>query len=229
MQNPSNLQMLDNPAWHALNGPQLHLANVSGGGARYLPEVVPFAAVARPDESSAKELNGLLVPGDTFFLIGELPPLQSGWQIKHQLPCLQMISERPLEAPDPSIPLLELSPEAAAELYALVQLVQPGYFMPETWRMGRYTGIRENGQLVAVAGERMRLDGLTELSAICTHPGFTGRGYAGQLIAGLVNRQRAEGSTPFLHVASHNERAIRLYEKLGFKTRREITFHLLSC
>ncbi|MGE7778271.1 GNAT family N-acetyltransferase [Chitinophaga sp. NPDC101104] len=229
MQNPINLHMLDNPAWHALNGPQLHLAKVSGGGARYFPEVVPFAAVARPDESCATELNGLLVPGETFYLIGELPPLQPGWQIKHQLPCLQMISERPLEAPSPSAPLSDLSPAEAAELYDLVQRVQPGYFMPETWRMGRYTGIRENGRLVAVAGERMRLDGLTELSAICTHPDFTGRGYAGQLIAGLVDRQRADGITPFLHVASHNERAIRLYEKLGFATRREITFHLLSC
>lgn len=228
MQKTINLTILDNPAWHALNGPQAHLAKISGGGARYLPEVVPFAAVASPDAESARQLDGLLGPGDTFFLIGELPPPAAGWTVRSQLPCLQMISEHPLEAPGPAISITDLTPAEARELYDLVQLVQPGYFMPETGRMGRYTGIREDGRLVAVAGERMRLNGLTELSAICTHPDYTGRGYAGHLVAGLVHRQRAEGITPFLHVAGHNLRAIRLYEKLGFCTRREITFTLLS-
>lgn len=214
MQKTIDLTMLDNPAWHALNGPQAHLSKVSGSGARYLPEVVPFAAVASPEAESARQLDGLLAPGGSFFLIGELPPLASGWMVRSQLPCLQMISERLPEAPDPAVSIIDLTPAEAAELYDLVQLVQPGYFMPETWRMGRYTGIRENGRLVAVAGERMRLDGLTELSAICTHPDHTGRGYAGQLVAGLVHRQRAEGITPFLHVAGQND--------------REITFTLLS-
>lgn len=228
MQKTTDETMLGNPAWHALNGPQAHLAQISAGGARYLPEVVPFAAVASPSAANARQLDGLLKPGDTFFLIGELPPVADGWTVHSELPCLQMISERPLAAPDPAISITDLTPADATELHDLVQLVQPGYFMPETWRMGRYTGIREHGRLVAVAGERMRLNGLTELSAICTHPEYTGRGYAGHLVAGLVNRQRAEGITPFLHVAGHNERAIRLYEKLGFRTRREITFTLLS-
>lgn len=227
MENVMDLRQLNNPAYYAITGPQAHLAKVSGGGARYFPEVVPFAAVARPDAACAGELNGLLEPGENFFLIGELPPLEAGWEIRSQLPCLQMVSEKIPDAPDPSIPITDLTPADADDMYTLMQLVQPGYFMPETRRMGRYTGIRHNGQLVTLAGERMRLNGLSELSAIVTHPGFTGRGYAGQLVAGLVNRQRAEGITPFLHVATHNERAIRLYRHMGFETRREITFHLL--
>lgn len=227
MHNEPDFTLLDNPAWHALNSVQRHLAGKSGNAARYFPEVVPFAALAQPDAASGKELNELLTAGESFFLIGSLPPLPDNWEVRKELVCLQMVSESPLDAPDPSFSIQQLTPEDAGEMYALVQLVQPGYFMPETYRMGRYTGIRQNGQLVAIAGERMRLNGLSELSAICTHPDFTGRGYAGQLIAGLVNRQREEGITPFLHVAEHNTGAIRLYEKLGFRTRREISFHLL--
>lgn len=228
MHNKPDLTLLDNPPWHALNSVQSHLARISGNAARYFPEVVPFAAVAQPDAASGKELDGLLTAGESFFLIGNLPPLPDSWEVRNELVCLQMVSEAPLNAPDPAFSIQLLTPEDAADMYALVQLVQPGYFMQDTYRMGRYTGIRQNGQLVAIAGERMRLNGLAELSAICTHPDFTGRGYAGQLIAGLVNHQRAEGITPFLHVAGHNTGAIRLYEKLGFRTRREISFHLLS-
>jgi ribosomal protein S18 acetylase RimI-like enzyme len=102
--------------------------------------------------------------------------------------------------------------------------VQPGYYEPGTYQLGNYFGIRQQNKLVAIAGERMRLDGLTEISAICTDPDYAGRKYAQQLIAALCQHNLQQGLTPFLHVIETNERAIRLYEYMGFVVRRTISF-----
>ena len=111
-----------------------------------------------------------------------------------------------------------------AEMTALVNKVLPGYYKPGTRLMGDYYGIKNNGQLVSMAGERMRLNGLTEISAVVTDAAFTGRKYAQQLTAWITNKKLAEGITPFLHTAATNERAIKLYEYLGFTKRRVIDF-----
>ncbi|MBL7779754.1 MAG: GNAT family N-acetyltransferase, partial [Saprospiraceae bacterium] len=112
----------------------------------------------------------------------------------------------------------------ASDLAALVNLVQPGYFRKKTGQMGNYFGIYLDGVLAAVTGERMRMNGHTEISAVVTHPDYTGRGLASQLVAYAVNQNLAAGQLPFLHVTEDNVRAIALYEKLGFQTRRKMDF-----
>jgi predicted GNAT family acetyltransferase len=113
-------------------------------------------------------------------------------------------------------------------MFTLINKVQPGYYEKDTHLLGNYFGIRQEGVLVAIAGERMRPEGLTEVSAICTDPAYTGRGYARQLTAHVCRRNLEQGLTPYLHVLQSNQRAIGIYESLGFKARRMISFWKLK-
>jgi predicted GNAT family acetyltransferase len=124
--------------------------------------------------------------------------------------------------------IIQLSAENADEVYDLVSLVQPGYFQRKTFMLGNYYGIFKERRLVALTGERMKTDDFTELSAIVTHPEHTGNGYAKQLIAEAAGNVFASGKSPYLHVAESNDSAIRLYEKLGFTTRRKMSFWHIS-
>ena len=106
----------------------------------------------------------------------------------------------------------------ADEMLALTELTKPGPFGKRTPELGTYLGIRDSGRLVAMAGERLRVPGFTEISAVCTHPEYQGHGFARMLISSVIRRTTARGDTPFLHVAQVNTRAIQVYEQLGFKT-----------
>ena len=114
------------------------------------------------------------------------------------------------------------------EMLALVELTKPGPFFRRTPELGSYLGIREKGQLVAMAGERLRPLGHTEISAVCTHPEYRGRGYASSLVSTLIQKITKRGEIPFLHVRTENVGAIRVYEKLGFKTRRMINIIIVK-
>jgi ribosomal protein S18 acetylase RimI-like enzyme len=166
----------------------------------------------------------MLEPGEIFYLIGELPPLPAYFTVLKELPCAQMVLQKPARPVENIVPLQQLTANDKDEMFSLINKVQPGYYEPETYQLGNYFGIRQDGKLVAIAGERMRLDGLTEISAICTDPEYTGRKYAQQLIWGLCKYNLNHNITPFLHVIETNERAIRLYEYIGFVRRRTISF-----
>ncbi|HXB96331.1 MAG TPA: GNAT family N-acetyltransferase, partial [Puia sp.] len=154
--------------------------------------------------------------------------LPAAWTLEHHLPCAQLLAPENLHCmPQPKEEITLLGPTDKEDMFQLINSIQPGYYHPETWQTGDYCGIRKTGRLVAMAGERMRMTGFNELSAICTHPEFTGRGYAQQLISWLCRRQAAKGITPFLHVSLANQKALRLYIHLGFRHRREISFHRL--
>lgn len=114
------------------------------------------------------------------------------------------------------------------QLLNLVNLVQPGYFKENTIKLGDYYGIFKNQKLVAVTGERMKMNDFMEISAVITHPEHIGRGYAKQLVTQVANKVFEQNKTPYLHVAERNTGAIKLYEKLGFKTRRKISFWNLT-
>jgi predicted GNAT family acetyltransferase len=137
-----------------------------------------------------------------------------------------MVCEHP-PAPVEGPPLLELGGDDVPEMLALAELTQPGPFGPRTLELGRYIGIRVDRRLAAMAGERMRPDGATEISAVCTHPDFTGRGYARALMTPLMADAFAAGRRPILHVKTENG-AKRLYERLGFTVRHAMSLTLIS-
>lgn len=215
---------LDNPAWWALNGVQ---RSFSGGGAvakRFRRGILPFAAYDQASTENIAALDELLEPGEVFFLIGALSSLPSHWELIGELPCAQMILQRPVGEIPSETPVTPLTASDRDDMFDLINKVQPGYYEPDTHQLGNYYGIRQEGQLVAIAGERIRLDGLTEVSAVCTDPDHTGRGYAQLLTKQVCRHNLEQGITPFLHTLTTNERAIRMYEYLGFRQRRIISF-----
>lgn len=131
-------------------------------------------------------------------------------------------------APPQPLDFLELGDPDAPEMLALATLTEPGPFFANTHRLGGFIGIREGSRLVAMAGERMKLPGYTEVSGVCTHPDFRGRGYAGRLMRIVAARIIAQGDRPFLHAYADNQGAIALYETLGFRPRSEMTVRFLA-
>ncbi|HVW62153.1 MAG TPA: GNAT family N-acetyltransferase [Puia sp.] len=215
---------LDNPAWWALNGIQRSFATGGGAAGRYRRGILPFAAYDHASPKNITALDELLDPGEVFFLIGALPSLPSHWELIRQLPCVQMVLQQPLGEIPSETPVIPLTAADRDDMFDLINKVQPGYYERDTHQLGNYYGIRQEGQLVAIAGERIRLDGLTEVSAVCTDPGHTGMGYAQFLTKQVCRHNLEQGITPFLHTLTTNERAIRVYEHLGFRQRRIISF-----
>ena len=209
---------LDNPIWHSLRTRHAGLALNADGAARYPRAVAPFGAVESATEHAAVQLASLIADGDSIYLVGVAPPAPPGWTLNPQKPMLQMIcsSRVPATRGPETVRLGEVHRD---DMLALTALVFPGFFRARTLEMGDYHGIYDGSRLVAMAGERMRLDGYQELSAVCTHPGYTGRGYAQHLLALLCNAAFDRGFMPFLHVYSDNTRAIAVYRKLGFADR----------
>ncbi len=227
---------LDNPAWTALTGPQAHLAERRGRAARYPVDVAPFAAVADPgaagpDGTGAAtgagwaDLAALVGPGGVAVVpeAPERPP--AGWELVGAIPGVQMDGSGSTAAPDPEA--VVLGPADVPEMLDLAARTRPGPFLDRTPTLGTYLGIRRGGALVAMAGERMRPPGWTEISAVCTDPAYRGQGLAGRLVRAVAVGIRARGDIPFLHAAADNHAGIRLYERLGFTHRRDIHFAAL--
>jgi GNAT superfamily N-acetyltransferase len=217
---------LDNPAWYALSETHACFAIGNDEVKRYQPHIVAFAAY-HSSEHISRHLNDLIAADESFFIIGDLPAPDSGYILESILPCAQMICTKWIETTI-SAAIEKLDERNDAAITTLINLVQPGYYKPGTRLMGDYYGIYQDDQLVSITGERMRMYGLTEVSAVVTHPAYTGRRYAQQLVAHVVNKNLAAGITPFLHVAATNERAINIYELLGFTTRKLINFTKLK-
>ena len=224
MQFQESLSTLDAPAWNALTSVQQGFATGTGHVKRYRRGILPFAAFEPGYENETGALTAMVQPGEIFYLIGELPPLPDHFTVLKELPCVQMVLQKPVPAIEINATVLPLTANDKEDMFNLINKVQPGYYELDTYQLGNYFGIRQGGKLVAIAGERMRLDGLTEISAICTDPDYTGRKYAQQLIAALCQHNLKQGITPILHVIETNERAIRLYEYMGFVIRRTISF-----
>jgi ribosomal protein S18 acetylase RimI-like enzyme len=224
MHHSDPLSKLDAPAWNAITSAQQSFATGTGHVKRYRRGILPFAAFEPGHEKEISSLSSLLEPEEIFYLIGELPPLPDHFIVLKELPCVQMVLQNPVPPIENTATISRLTATDKEAMFNLINKVQPGYYELETYQLGNYVGIWQQDMLVAIAGERMRLDGLAEISAICTDPAFTGRKYAQQLIAGLCHYHLQQGITSFLHVLETNERAIRLYEYMGFVTRRTISF-----
>jgi ribosomal protein S18 acetylase RimI-like enzyme len=215
------VETLDNPVWHSLVGPHARFAQHKGPAVRYQPDVTPFAALPdEPDDDAWAALAELTGPEAYSVLFrAEVDPPE-GWEVTVRFPTLQMVASRPA-AEGGRENVVPLGQPDVAEMLELVGRTVPGPFFERTIELGTYLGIRDGRRLVAMAGERMRLEGFVEISAVCTDADRRGRGLARSLVSELVTRIETTGATPVLHVLADNASAIRLYERLGFAVRRE--------
>jgi ribosomal protein S18 acetylase RimI-like enzyme len=207
--------MLDNPFWASLTTPHAAFAIGDGSVRRYPADVAPFLAVA---EAGMPLPQSLVATGEAVIVVGPRPV---GGTIEDHGVILQMVCDATPEVPD-GPPLVQLGEEHRADVLALTALVYPHYFRPRTMELGRFFGIYDGPHLAAITGERMGFPGFRELSTVCTHPDYVGRGLARRVLAHITADLHTRGVTPFLHVSPDNTRAIRLYEQIGFRVRREI-------
>lgn len=220
------MDALDNPVWQSLTTQHASLALTAGPAARYPAAIAPFAAVDADSGRAANQLTSLVGDGEAVFLVGVAPEAPPGWVLEPKKPVLQMIcGVQPEAMPGPvAVPM---TAGQVPDMLALTDLVFPGFFRPRTLDMGDYFGIYDGPRLAAMAGERMRLDGYQEMSAVCTHPAYTGRGYAQYLLTLLCRRAFERRFTPFLHVYADNSRAIGVYRRIGFTDRTLLPLWLL--
>ncbi|MFJ5264860.1 GNAT family N-acetyltransferase [Streptomyces sp. NPDC088387] len=210
--------LLDNAVWAALAGPHAHIAERVGLAARYPADVYAFAALADPADPAAwTDLRTLVESGSTVKLKG-VERVPAGWEVVGGGEGVQLVDTgvRAEHAPE-AVPL---GPDDVPEILDLVARTRPGPFLRRTVELGTYLGIRDEGRLIAMAGERLRLPGWTEISAVCTDPAHRGRGLAGRLVRAVAAGIRERGDTPLLHASATNTQAIRLYESIGFTLRR---------
>jgi ribosomal protein S18 acetylase RimI-like enzyme len=211
---------LDNPAWSALTGPQSFLAEQHGLAARFPADMSPFHAIGSPDGWA--DLAELTAPGSEFAMSGEFLDPPPGWEITMEWPAVQMVGTR--MTGEPFAEAVELGAADVPEMLDLVERTKPGPFRKRTVELGRYLGVRRDGKLVAMAGERLRVPGYTEISAVCTDPEYRGQGLAAGLMRAVAEGILASGATPFLATLASNAPAIRVYERLGFSHRRDVLF-----
>ncbi|MEZ4713392.1 MAG: GNAT family N-acetyltransferase [Caldilineaceae bacterium] len=221
-----SFSLLDNVAWHALNSYHRRLAIQGQRAARYQPDVFFVAAMAQNEPAAFHELRTLVAPDETIIVAGSLPPDLAGWAIMRAHVTQQMVCEELTSHPHRNA--ITLTATDVPDMLELVRLTQPGPFLQRTIEMGQYIGLREEGKLVAMAGERVHLPGFCEISAICTHPDYRGRGYGAALTTLAAARIMERQEIPFLHVLRTNAVAMKLYEKSGFRFRKEIELTLLK-
>ena len=212
---------LDNVAWNSLTSRHKHLGVIGEKAAKYRSHVSMIAGIAENSTEAFTELAEISEPGIPVALIGNDPPEgHPDWMVRRAGEAYQMVIEIPIKYEEKEI--VRLTPEDVPEMMKLVELTQPGPFSPGTIEMGDYIGIKVDGKLVAMGGERMKPEGYTEVSGICTHPDHRGKGYAKAITGYLTNAILERGEVPFLHAFTNNTPAIKLYEKLGYKKRRTI-------
>ena len=214
---------LDNPALASLTGPHAHFAERRGRVLRYPVDVSPWLAL--PDQPEARDWVDLAVlagPGAEVPLNGYCGDVPADWEITFHVGGVQLVDDGMAAEPDPEA--VRLGPADVPEMLDLVARTQPGPFLPRTVELGTYLGIRREGVLVAMAGERLRPPGWTEISAVCTDAAVRGQGLATRLIRAVAHGVRERGETPFLHTSARNTHAILLYESLGFRLRRHTAF-----
>jgi ribosomal protein S18 acetylase RimI-like enzyme len=215
--------VLDNPVWLSLHGEHARFAQVHGEAARYNPEVAPFAAlVDDPSPRCWGDLVALFGPGAELVLVDAPPGVPDTWELLGQTDGVQLTGEALTTETDPEAVLLNADDVPA--MLDLIARTRPGPFAPRTIELGRYIGLWVDGELAAMAGERLHPEGWTEISAVCTDERFRGRGLASRLIRDVGHGIRARGELPFLHASAQNTNAIRLYESMGFVLRRKRVF-----
>jgi predicted GNAT family acetyltransferase len=220
---------LDRPIWASLTTRQAPLARGDGRALRFDPDYAMFAAAADDTDEAMAALASLVAAhGDTALVEADPVRVPPGVTVASQALCHQMIADALTLGDEPGFEIAPLSEDDAPQMFDLATLTKPGPYFGRTHRLGDFVGVKQDGRLIAMAGERMKPDGFTEVSGVCTHPDARGRGYAGALMRVVVAKILARGETPFLHVYAANTGAIGLYETLGFALRREVTMTVLT-
>jgi predicted GNAT family acetyltransferase len=215
--------LLANPIWHSLSTLHSHLAKGNGLAKRY-PEVIgPLAGISHQSTECWEALKDIVPPGDhcVLFLNERIHP-ENGLKLVSQFPIEQMLCESPSTSPPNDVDIEKLGEEDVDEMMALAALTEPGPFRQHTIRLGGYVGIHDKGRLAAMAGQRTAIPGYREVSAVCTHPNYRGKGYAAALVCSVMNEIARRRELPYLHVRQDNVTAIRLYTRLGFRITRTL-------
>ncbi len=223
--NISGTHPLDDLTWNALIGRQRRFALGSERVVRFEAAVAPFAAMVDTSPASFDALRGLIKEhGPVALSTVEKIEVSAGFSVLRQDTLLQMVWQG---EPDPATALeyVRLEAHDVPQMIALTAATEPGPFGPRTFELGDYLGVRREGKLAAMAGERMQIDGYTEISAVCVDPAFRGQGFATGLMRSLITAICARGEKPFLHVIASNHGAIAIYRAMGFVERRQL--HLL--
>jgi len=219
---PDLRRHLDNPFWSSLVTRHAHLAQGGALARRYPPAISRIAALPGDTPANVAALESLVAVGEEIGTAGPfVPALPSNWETVHEAQLVQMVRTEREPLPVADLEVTVLDDDDVPEMLALVEVAKPGPFRPRTIELGTYFGIRENGRLVAMAGERTWVGNCREVSAVCTHPAVEGRGFARTLVARVVNRMLRAGETAFLHVRNTNARAMKIYRALGFRRRVE--------
>ena len=221
------ISLLDNVAWNTLRGPHAQYSEGTAEARRYARGFSPIIAFPDPSKPDFRALEPLCGPDEHFYFEGWAGNAPTGWNVDGESTILQMVwaGNTPTNAADGSMPLRLDHADQALEL---ASLTRPGPFGPRTIELGDYLGYFEGDRLVAMAGERMFAGSLREISGVCTHPQFQGRGLARTLVMSLIRQEIERGETPFLHVVSENKAARRLYEHMGFRKCRQTVVRVVT-
>lgn len=221
-------QLLYNPVFNALSTTDSHFNTGNEQVKFFDEEVSPFAGFADDNANGFAQLHDLMPPERKILYTIPTPINEpKGWQIQHDIKGLQFVYEGPeIKGEFPNI--IPLTATHVEEMIALTRLTRPGPFAGRTIEFGHYHGIFDNGKLAAMTGQRLHIANYTELSAVCTHPDHLGKGYASALLQHQLQIILQHREQPFLHVRDDNERAIALYERLGFKVSRTMHFYFMK-
>ena len=220
--------LLDNLTWHTLSGPHAKYAAGTDDARRYAQGFSPIVGFANTGRPNFAALARFCEAGEHFYCDGWSGIAPAGWHIDSESTMFKMIWEADMPASDDAPDALPLGAEHALQALELATLTRPGPFGPRTIELGEYFGCFDGKRLVAMAGERMHAGSLREISGVCTHPDFQGRGLARRLMIKLVRRQMQRNETPFLHVMRENGSARELYKRMGFRDYRESVVRVIS-
>jgi predicted GNAT family acetyltransferase len=219
---------LNRPIWSALTTGDRRFAEGGSLALRFPPDIAPFGATAEDSPEAFAALRELLAEDGRVALVTlDMLKPYLGFEVVREAPIIQMIADGKTPVPPEGPAPIVLGPSDVPEMLRLAEETNPGPFGPRTHELGQYIGVRVDGALAAMAGERMRLDGAVEISAVCVSPEHRGKGYAAFLVVWLVRKLRGEGVMPFLHAFTDNP-AIALYERLGFTKRKTLRLTVLA-
>lgn len=221
-------RLLANIVWHSLTGPQARFSSGTSTARRYARGFSAIMGFADPDNPDFDAIVPFCDRDEHFYVGSWMGRVPAGWQLHADTIGHQMVWDGEMPADDPGLPAVPLDASHVPQMLDLVKIRPPGPFAVRTRELGDYFGLFEGGRLVAMAGERMEAGALREVSGVCTHPDFEGRGLARRLIAKIVRRQMERGQIPFLHVMRDNVHARDVYARMGFRLFQEVGLRVVS-